>query len=364
MTIFVSIGILALLILVHEAGHFAAARFQGIHANRFSLGFGPVIWRYQGSETEYAVRALPLGGFVGFPDDDDDCPYPTDDPNLLRNRPVLDRAVVMVAGVLANLVFAYLVLLVQTGVVGVSLPPVYQPGITLPQVAANSPAAIAGLQDRDVVLKAGDRDFRAINSSVTASAEIELFRDVIRNSPEQPVALLVQRGDAVLTIEVTPTTVEDAKDAVIGVTLSPSLEGAHRPAQGLGEIIGETNTQYQNLVSLNVRGLVQLVSNFGETASQLSGPVGIVRIGADLAASDSNSLFWFTALISINLAILNILPLPALDGGQLFFLGIEAVRGRRLPKILEERVMQTGLVFLLGLGVVLIVKDTLSLFEQ
>ncbi|NJK72706.1 MAG: hypothetical protein HC926_05490 [Synechococcaceae cyanobacterium SM2_3_60] len=122
--------------------------------------------------------------------------------------------------------------------------------------------------------------------------------------------------------------------------------------------------QYQTLVGLNIRGLVQLVSNFGETAGQLSGPVGIVRIGADLVANDGSSVFWFTALISINLAILNILPLPALDGGQLLFLGIEAVRGRRLPKILEERVMQTGLVFLLGLGVILIFKDTLSIFEQ
>ncbi|NJK72707.1 MAG: site-2 protease family protein [Synechococcaceae cyanobacterium SM2_3_60] len=144
MTILVSISILALLILVHEAGHFAAARLQGIHASRFSLGFGPAIWRYQGSETEYAIRALPLGGFVGFPDDDEDCPYPADDPNLLRNRPVLDRAVVMVAGVLANLVFAYLVLLVQTGVVGMSLPPTYLPGITLPQIVADGPAAVAG----------------------------------------------------------------------------------------------------------------------------------------------------------------------------------------------------------------------------
>ncbi|MEN9223165.1 MAG: site-2 protease family protein, partial [Thermostichus sp. BF3_bins_97] len=88
MFIFISIAILALLILVHEAGHFAAAKLQGIHVNRFSLGFGPVLWSYQGKETEYAIRALPLGGFVGFPDEDEDCPYPKNDPDLLKNRPV------------------------------------------------------------------------------------------------------------------------------------------------------------------------------------------------------------------------------------------------------------------------------------
>ncbi len=362
MTILVSIGILALLILVHEAGHFAAARLQGIHASRFSLGFGPAIWRYQGSETEYAVRALPLGGFVGFPDDDEDCPYPADDPNLLRNRPVLDRAVVMVAGVLANLVFAYLVLLVQTGVVGMSLPPTYLPGITLPQIAADGPAAVAGLQANDVVLKARDRDFTRIPSAEDAAAQIEIFRDLIRTNRAAAIPLLVQRGDDILSLTVVPTGEPD--EAIIGVTLSPTLEAAHRPAASLGELFQETNTQYQNLVGLNIRGLVQLVSNFGETAGQLSGPVGIVRIGADLVANDASSIFWFTALISINLAILNILPLPALDGGQLLFLGIEAVRGQRLPKILEERVMQTGLVFLLGLGVILIFKDTLTIFRQ
>ncbi len=362
MTILVSISILALLILVHEAGHFAAARLQGIHASRFSLGFGPAIWRYQGSETEYAIRALPLGGFVGFPDDDDDCPYPKDDPNLLRNRPVLDRAVVMVAGVIANLVFAYLVLLLQTGVVGMALPPTYLPGITLPQIAADGPAAVAGLQANDVVLKARDRDFSRITSAENATAQIDEFRDLIRLSSNESIPLLIQRGEEMLSITVIPAGAAD--DAIIGVTLSPSLEAARRPVQGLGELFGETNTQYQTLVGLNIRGLVQLVSNFGETAGQLSGPVGIVRIGADLVANDVSSVFWFTALISINLAILNILPLPALDGGQLLFLGIEAVRGRRLPQVLEERVMQTGLVFLLGLGVILIFKDTLSIFEQ
>ena len=108
MSVLAAIAVLAILILVHESGHFIAARSQGIYANRFSLGFGPILLKYQGSETEYTLRAFPLGGFVGFPDDDPDSEIPPNDPNLLRNRPVLDRAIVISAGVIANLIFAYL----------------------------------------------------------------------------------------------------------------------------------------------------------------------------------------------------------------------------------------------------------------
>lgn len=104
MTVLAVIGVLALLIFVHELGHFLAARLQGIHVNRFSIGFGPILWKFQGPETEYALRAVPLGGFVGFPDDDPDSHIPAHDPNLLRNRPVLDRAIVISAGVIANMI--------------------------------------------------------------------------------------------------------------------------------------------------------------------------------------------------------------------------------------------------------------------
>ena len=110
MSVLAAIAVLAVLIVVHELGHFVAARSQGIHVNRFSLGFGPVLFKYQGTETEYAVRAFPLGGFVGFPDDDPDSKIPPNDPDLLGNRPVIDRAIVISAGVISNLIFAFILL--------------------------------------------------------------------------------------------------------------------------------------------------------------------------------------------------------------------------------------------------------------
>lgn len=114
-----AIAVLAILILVHELGHFLAARLQGIYVNRFSIGFGPVLWKYQGKQTEYALRAIPLGGYVGFPDDDEESDIPKSDPNLMKNRPILDRAIVISAGVISNFIFAYLVLLVMTLSVGI-----------------------------------------------------------------------------------------------------------------------------------------------------------------------------------------------------------------------------------------------------
>jgi RIP metalloprotease RseP len=115
------------------------------------------------------------------------------------------------------------------------------------------------------------------------------------------------------------------------------------------------------VIVLTVKGLAQIVTNFGSTASQVAGPIKIVEIGANIASSDASGLFQFAALISINLAVMNILPLPALDGGQLAFLLIEALLGKPLPMKFQETVMQTGLALLLGLGVFLVIRDTANL---
>jgi RIP metalloprotease RseP len=120
-------------------------------------------------------------------------------------------------------------------------------------------------------------------------------------------------------------------------------------------------TSFQNLTTLTVKGFWQLISNFQETAQQVAGPVKIVEYGAAIADNGLANLLQFGALISINLAIINILPLPALDGGQLAFLLVEGLRGKPLPQRLQEGIMQTGLVLLLGLGFILIVRDTLNL---
>lgn len=354
MSVFAAIAVLGLLVAVHELGHFLAARLQGIHVNRFSIGFGPAVLKYQGAETEYAFRAFPLGGFVGFPDDDPDSAIPEDDPNLLKNRPIVDRAIVISAGVIANLLFAYLVFVMQFGIVGVQEGFNLEPGVAIAQVVApDTPAAQDGLRNGDIVLAV---DGEPLGAGEPAQ---RTFMDAIQSHPDEPLDLLVARDDTTLTLEVTPRLEEGT--ARIGAVLAPNGTPEFRRPTGIGEIFSKAAQEFQRMFLLIVGGFVTLITNFSSVAGQVAGPVKIVEQGADFVANDFARIFPFTALISINLAIINILPLPALDGGQLAFLLIEAARGKPLPSRLQENVMQTGLVLLLGLGIFLIVRDTTQL---
>ncbi len=359
MSVLAAIAVLAILIFVHELGHFAAARFQGIRVNRFSIGFGPVLLKYQGSETEYAIRAFPLGGYVGFPDDEPDSEIPPDDPHLLRNRPILDRAIVICAGVMANLIFAYLLLVGQAATIGIQQIN-YQPGIIVPKLSEDvSAAAQAGIKAGDIIV--------AVNSQELEASEqaIKSLTTAIQDSPAQPLELTIQRGEETKIITVTPTPSQDGKGK-IGVVLQPKVEIVRHRPQNFGKIFVVGAQEYERIAKLTFRGFWELVNNFSETAEQVAGPVAIVAVGAKLARNDAANLFQFAALISINLAIINILPLPALDGGQLAFLAIEGVLGKPLPNRIQEGIMQTGIVLLLGLGMFLIGRDTVNLefFQQ
>lgn len=354
MSVLAAIAVLAVLIVVHELGHFVAARSQGIHVNRFSLGFGPVLFKYQGIETEYAVRAFPLGGFVGFPDDDPDSKIPPNDPDLLRNRPVIDRAIVISAGVIANLIFAYLLLVTHIGFVGI--PQASQPGVLVPELAANVSrvATDAGIKPGDVILAVNDRTFG------NSLQEMEALSQIIKTSAGTPLQLTIERKNEQLSVNVTPE-VKAGDRGSIGIALAPNGTVERKKVASILAAFSAAASEFQRIVVLTVNGFGQLIGNFGETAGQISGPVAIVDFGAKIARSDAANLLQFAALISINLAVINTLPLPALDGGQLAFLLFEAVSGKPLPTRIQDGVMQTGLMLLLGLGIFLIVRDTANL---
>ncbi|WP_013320515.1 RIP metalloprotease RseP [Gloeothece verrucosa] len=356
MSVLAAIAVLALLIVIHELGHFAAARLQGIHVNRFSIGFGPALAKYQGPETEYAIRAIPLGGYVGFPDDEPESSnISPDDPNLLRNRPILDRAIVISAGVIANLIFAYFLLVGQAATVGFQ-DMNYQAGVVVPEIlpGEKSAAVVAGIQSGDVILGVGSKTLEASPEAIMD------LRQIIQSSPNKPLDFTIKRGEKTLKLSITPQETPEGKGK-IGVMLTPNGEIVHRQAKNFIDAFTVGANEYQRIANLTAKGFWLLISNFQENAAQVAGPVKIVEYGAAIAQNDAGNLFQFAALISINLAIINILPLPALDGGQLVFLGIEALRGKPLPLKVQENIMQTGLVLLLGLGVFLIVRDTVNL---
>ncbi len=355
MSVLAAIAVLLILIVVHELGHFAAARLQGIHVSRFSIGFGPTLLKYQGSETKYTICAVPLGGYVAFPDDDPESSFAPDDPNLLSNRPVLDRAIVISAGVIANLIFAYFLLVGQSMTIGFQ-DVNYEAGVLVPQLVedSNSAANQAGIKAGDIILKVDELDLGDSPKS------LEILREVIQDSPNKSLELEVQREEEIISLLVTPQ-VDENNQGKIGVMLAPNGDITRRRTSNVMEAITSGATEYQRITGLIAQGFWQLISNFQDNVEQVGSPVAIVAVGAKLAENDLGNLFQFGALISVNLAIINILPLPALDGGQLAFLAIEGILGKPLPGKLQEGIMQTGFVLLLSLGVFLIVRDTVNL---
>ena len=351
MNVFAALAVLAVLIVVHEAGHFLAATLQGIRVSGFSVGFGPALVKRQRRGVTYAIRALPLGGFVAFPDDDESSDVPSDDPDLLSNRPIPQRALVVAAGVLANLLLAWVVLLGQAAVVGLPAPP--DPGVLVVAVQADGAAEQAGrvLAINNVGLAAGQNG-------------VQGMVDQVKAAPGVPLTLLRERNQQRDTITLEP--LNQKGQGRIGAQLQANLNGITRPARGPLELLSRTSAEFRQLLQQTVAGYGGLITNFKTTASQVSGPVKIVEMGAQLSEQGGSGLVLFMALISINLAVLNALPLPLLDGGQMVLLLIEALRGKPVPERLQLAVAQSGFVLILGLTLVLIIRDTsqLSVVQQ
>ena len=353
MGVLTALAILAGLIVVHEAGHFFAATWQGIRVSGFSVGFGPVLLEKQRRGVQFALRAIPLGGFVSFPDDDEDSAIPSDDPDLLSNRPLHQRAIVIAAGVIANLMLAWAVLLAQGAFVGIPAGFSATPGVLVSGVQQGQAAAASGLKAGDRILAVDGRDLGGGQTAVSQLVEL------VKGAPDQTLRLRAERQGQALELKLTPADLSGI--GRIGAQLQPSGSEAFRRPRSPIEVIKQANHDLALLTKRTVDGFVTLVTHFGETAGQVSGPVKIVEMGASLAKQGGSSLFLYTALISINLAVLNSLPLPMLDGGQFVLLLLEGLRRKPLPEKFQMAFMQSGFVLLVGLSVVLIVKDTSQL---
>ena len=356
MNVLASLVVLGLLIFFHEAGHFFAARCQGILVNGFSIGFGPAIFKKEVSGVTYSFRDLPLGGFVSFPDDDKESSIPKDDPNLLRNRPIIQRAFVISAGVLANLLLAWLVLITQAAFVGIPNQP--DSGVLIMAVQPGQAAEISGLIPGDQIMSIDGRSLGAGQNAV------QLFVEEIQSAPGQKIQIERMRGNDNQILTITPT--DNLGSGKIGAQLQPNFNKDIRPARGLNEVLKQADFQFTDLLTRTIKGYQGLITDFSATSKQLSGPVKIVEIGAQLSKEGSSGLVLFTALVSINLAVLNSLPLPLLDGGQMVFLLLEGLRGKPVPEKIQMAVVQSGFLLLVGLSVVLIIRDTtqLSLVQQ
>ncbi|KAL7102408.1 hypothetical protein ACP275_08G118600 [Erythranthe tilingii] len=350
-----AVAVLTAIIIVHESGHFLAACLQGIHVSKFAVGFGPILAKFNSNNVEYSIRAFPLGGFVGFPDNDPDSDIPVDDVNLLKNRPIFDRVLVISSGVIANIVFAYLIVLVQVLYVGLPVQESF-PGVLVPEVRPFSAALRDGLLTGDVIL--GVNDFEISKTGPNLVSEVV---DVIRKSPNKKVLFKIGRGKENIQINVTPDESTDGTGR-IGVQLSPNVKFSKARPKNVFEVFTYSGREFWGLTYNVVDSLRQTFMNFSQSASKVSGPVAIIAVGAEVARSNSDGLYQFAAILNLNLAVINILPLPALDGGSLALILVEAARGgRKLPLELEQTIMSSGITLVLILGVYLLVRDTLNL---
>ncbi|WCJ37560.1 hypothetical protein M5689_018684 [Euphorbia peplus] len=348
-------GVLTAIIVVHETGHFLAASLQGIHVSKFAVGFGPILAKFNANNVEYSVRAFPLGGFVGFPDNDPDSDIPPDDVNLLKNRPILDRVIVISAGVVANIIFAYTIIFVQVLSVGLPVQEVF-PGVLVPEVRPFSAASRDGLLPGDVILAIDGIELPRVGPIAVTDVV-----DAIKKNPKRNVLLKVGRGAQDFDIGVTPDENFDGTGK-IGVQLSPNVKISKIIAKNISQAFSFSGKEFWGLTSNVLDSLKQTFLNFSQSASKVSGPVAIIAVGAEVARSNIDGLYQFAAILNINLAVINLLPLPALDGGSLALILVEAARGgRKLPLEIEQRIMSSGIMLVLLLGLFLIVRDTLSL---
>ncbi len=356
MNVLASIAVLGFLILFHESGHFLAAISQRIRVNGFSIGFGPALIQKQINGVTFAIRALPLGGFVSFPDVGKGSNIPADDPDLLQNRPIAQRALVISAGVIANLLLAWILLAGQASLIGIPNQP--DPGVLIMSVQQGEAADIAGLSPGDRIVSISGK------SLGTDQEAVKLFINKVQNAPEEKILIERIREDKQETISIKPS--NNLGNGKIGAQLQPNFTNEIHPAKNISEIITHADTQFIDFLTRTINGYKGLVTDFGATSQQLSGPVKIVEIGAHLSEQGGSGLILFAALISINLAVLNSLPLPLLDGGQLALLLFEGVRGRPVPEPIQQAIVQSGFLLIVGLSVVLIIRDTtqLNMFQQ
>ena len=350
MNVLTSITVLGFLIFFHEMGHFLAAILQGIYVDGFSIGFGPAIIQKKYKDITYSFSAFPLGVFVSFHDEELNNIEPKD-PNLLKNRPIIQRAIVISAGVFANLILAYTILIINVTTVGIPYDP--EPGILVLATQPDKAASIAGLQPGDKILKI-EKSILGVGDQAVSTLVKE-----IQKSSDESILLGIERDGVFKDLTLVPKNV-DGK-GTIGAQLQPNIKKETQKTKNLYELFKYTNKEFSSLLVKTIQGYKGLITNFSSTAQQLSGPVKIVEIGAQLSQQGGAGILLFAALISINLAVLNSLPLPLLDGGQLVFTLIEGFRGKPVPVKVQMFVTQSSFFLLVGLSVLLIIRDTSQL---
>ena len=332
MYILLAILLLGILVIVHEFGHFIVAKKCGVTVLEFSIGFGPKLVKWEKGGTQYSVRLLPLGGFVKFLGEDED----STEPGSFNSISAWKRFLTVFAGPFFNLILA--VVLAFFFIIGY--------GYDMPQIAGFSeglPAQQSGLEEGDILLAVDGKEIDYVTEASTYIAE----------SQGDHVTLTVLRGQEQLDIEVSSQTVNGQK--MIGISI-----GATSVKMGFFESIGKAFTWVWNILSEMLKFLVNLITG-QPVEGGIVGPVGTINLIGQVARLGLKNILMMAAMLSVNLGIVNLLPIPALDGGRLVFLIIEMIRRKPISQEMEGKIHFIGFVLLMGLILFLTYKDILGL---
>lgn len=341
--------VLTPIILVHELGHFIAARLSNIRVEEFGLGFPPrAITLFKRNGTIYSLNWIPLGGFVR--------PAGEDDPTIedgLAAASIRARLFTLSAGAGANFLLALVIFWVAF-MIG---PPVRQ--VAIPAVIAGSPAEAAGIQAGDVIVRVNGR---------VVDDDSSIVVEEVSSSAGVPVEFLLLRNGEQISISVTPRLpgeYDAEEDGPTGISLILESTGENISVGPVRSLVRSVETIY-DIIARTLQAPVMLIR--GQISPSEARPVSVVGISqlAGLAAEETavnQDLFpilWFTGIISVALGFTNLLPIPALDGGRIMFVLVEAVRGRRIEPEREGMVHLIGMLVLLGLMVLIIIQDIVN----
>lgn len=338
MTIIIAILIFCFLILFHEFGHFFVAKRCGIRVNEFSLGLGPTLVGFTIGETKYSIKALPLGGACMMEGEDE----ASEDSRAFNNKPLWQRALVVFAGPLFNFILAFVLALILLGNIGVDEP-------VVADVSEGYPAQEAGIEP-------GDRIISMNHYPIDFYREISVFTYF---HPNEDFTIVYERDGVRHETTLVPKYSEEDGRSLIGVVSS-----GVREKRGLLGTIQAALAEMKYQIYVVFKSIAMLLTG-QVSVNDMSGPVGIVKtIGDTVKAAAPSGLFIvvmnilnITILLSANLGVMNLLPIPALDGGRLFIFLIEAIRRKKLPEEVEGRIHIVGFVILLGLMALIFFND-------
>ncbi len=360
-TVIAFVVILSVLVVVHELGHFLVAKKLGIKVEEFGIGFPPRAFSKKIGETVYSINWLPVGGFVKLFGEDEAGGGKIGRQKLGAGsqgdeverayyaRPLWQRMAVVTAGVIMNVILAIVLISFLFGTQGVPLP---TDNIIVTEVAHSSPAEIAGLRKNDRILSINDKKI----------TDTSLFISETKKLKGLEVTLIVKRGDQQFTTKLTPRVNSPKNQGAMGVAISNievkkyswweapffgTLEAAKFSwmiASGLGSMIGDFVLH-------------------GVKPQGVAGPIGVAQLTGEAVRAGWFAVLWFMALLSLNLAVLNILPIPALDGGRFFFMIIEMLTGKKVSPKYEAYAHAIGLFLLLGLMAVVTILDITRLAQ-